>query len=79
MSSLSCVDPRFRWIGDCREHAMLSSEVRAIVSRPLGVRPTHFVTFTCAGVVSSLCLQSQLHTNEKTCVNLSFTYNKNLI
>jgi hypothetical protein len=76
MSSLSCVDPRSRWIGDCREHAMLSSEVRAIVSRRVA---THFVTFTCAGVVSSLCLQSQLHTNEKTCVNLSFTYKKNLI
>ena len=55
---------------------MLSSEVRAIVSRRVA---THFVTFTCAGVVSSLCLQSQLHTNEKTCVNLSFTYKKNLI
>jgi len=79
MSSLSCVDPRSRWIGDCREHAMLSSEVRAIFVSRRDACPTHFVTFTCAGVVSSLCLQSQLHTNEKTRVNLSFTYNKNLI
>jgi len=75
MSSLSCVDPRFRWIGDCREH----DAVERVSSHRLSACPTHFVTFTCAGVVSSLCLQSQLHTNEKTCVNLSFTYNKNLI